>query len=61
MNNSNLDTKTRNNLIKDLKNDIKENNLLEGSLFFNRENFKDKIYLMILKKLQKNILARHII
>jgi len=54
-----LDYKTRMDLIRSLKDDIKKNNLLANSSFFNREDFKDKIYLMLSEKIKNRYPYRY--
>jgi pilus assembly protein CpaF len=47
-----IDNKTRDRLVKSLKEDIKKYNILTDSPFFSRDDFKDKIYLILSRRIQ---------
>jgi len=47
-----IDNKARSRLINSLKEDIKQDDSLINNFFFDREDFKDRIYLILSKKVQ---------
>jgi pilus assembly protein CpaF len=51
--NDTLDKKAKSRLIKNLKEDLKQDDTLMDNFFFNREDVKDQIYLILSKKIQE--------
>ena len=48
-----FDNGTKRELVEDIKNDIKKDEFLLNSVFSNREDFKDKLYIILTKKIQE--------
>ncbi len=51
--NRTLNDGTKRELIQNIKNDIKKDDFLLNNIFFNREEFKDKLYIILTKKIQE--------